>query len=460
MTKPSTHTTPSSFKGFIGVSSQDITPSIGIYTGNWGAADIHVATGIHQSLMMSCMTFQTEKNNSPLVLLTVDLGWWKNSQDEKELRSRILNSINIPEPNLMLCLSHTHSGPSICQADKDKKGGELIPEYFDFLINTAIDLISNALGQASIACLSWSYGKCSLAQNRDLKDSDKDRYLVGYNPEAEADDTLLVGRATNSNGQIIGTIVNYACHPTTLAWENTLLSPDYIGSMREIVTNNTQSPVLFLQGASGELAPAIQYTGDTKVAEGHGRELGYAVLSTLESMPPPETTIRFKQALESGAPLALWSSEHHRPDKSANALHQHISYEVKSMNDAKTLEGMWKKTRDPVEKERLWRKYCIRSAIGDGERTNVPIWIWKLGGAFLIGQPNEAYSVFQQTIRDQFNQHHIAIMNLVNGSIGYLPPKDFYSENIYSVWQTPFEKGSLENLIKETSEFIHQMKRN
>ena len=91
-----------------------------------------------------------------------------------------------------------------------------------------------------------------------LDGGDGDDVLTG-------DDTVVVARITSGLGTTLATIVNYACHPTTLAWENKLLSPDYIGAMRQTVEATTQAPCLFLQGASGELAPAEQYTGDTAV---------------------------------------------------------------------------------------------------------------------------------------------------------------------------------------------------
>ena len=60
--------------------------------------------------------------------------------------------------------------------------------------------------------------------------------LCGYNPAVAADDTLVVGRVTSDSGDaVIATVVNYACHPTTLSWENTLISPDFVGAMREVV---------------------------------------------------------------------------------------------------------------------------------------------------------------------------------------------------------------------------------
>src|SRR6266516_4051778 len=100
------------------------------------------------------------------------------------------------------------------------------------------------------ATLTWRYGRCDLATNRDFPDPTggpasagrphAERTLCGFNPNAPADDTLLVGRITaDDGGKTIATIVNYACHPTTLAWQNQLLSPDYLGALRELVESAT-----------------------------------------------------------------------------------------------------------------------------------------------------------------------------------------------------------------------------
>ena len=79
--------------------------------------------------------------------------------------------------------------------------------------------------------------------------------------------------------------------------------------MRELVEESTNAPCLYLQGASGELAPAEQYLGDTAAADRHGRVLGHAAMSLLEMLTPGKSDMVFDGALESGAPLALWRPE-------------------------------------------------------------------------------------------------------------------------------------------------------
>lgn len=447
----------SEFYGIIGIAEEDITPPEGIYLGNWGAATSPVATGIHRPLYMTCKTFQSGPDDKPLVLLGLDLGWWKDRTDELFFRKTILAALDLPEDRLLICLSHTHSGPSICRKDTAKPGGHLIEPYLDRITKTAISLIRKALKNSEKSILSWKYGQCGLAENRDLKDPSQNRYLVGYNPEKTADQTLLCGRITNDTGQITGTIVNYACHPTTLGWENTMISPDYIGSMRETIRQETKTPVFFIQGASGDLAPIIQYSGDTSIADGHGRQLGFAALSILESIPSPGTAYAFTGAVESGAPLAIWNEKQIEISGKSASVKRDISYRLKDFPDYATLENLWHATEDPVQKERIWRKMGIRSGIGDGDEAVIPLWIWKLGGAYFIVHPNEAYSSFQQTIRESLPGIPVVVGNLVNGSIGYFPPEDLYEEDIYAVWQTPFASGCLELFTHETRNALKEL---
>jgi len=403
------------------------------------------------------MTFQSSLNEKPLVLIAADLGWWKNSGDEWILRSRLLNALAIEPSQLMFCLSHTHAGPILSRDDSAKPGDEYIDSYFRDLHESAIHAAQEALVSAAPGVLTWHYGTCNLAANRDLPDADNNRFVVGFNPEKEADGTLLVGRITDEQNRIKGTLVNYACHPTTLAWDNRLISPDYVGSMREVVESSTQVPCLFLQGASGELAPAEQYVGDTEIAEKHGRQLGYAVMATLESMLAPKMELSFSRIVESGAPLAVWKQTKYQPSSQLSFEKVEVPFNLKPLPSLAEIEQQYRDSEDRVLKERLSRKRDIRKSVGDGDVVLMAVWVWQLGDSFLIGQPGEAYSEFQIELRRKLFPRAVAVMNLVNGSAGYLPPKEFYDQNIYQVWQSPFAAGSLEQLTEISVQTLEKM---
>src|SRR5439155_2256435 len=152
--------------------------------------------------------------------------------------------------------------------------------------------------------------RCALAAHRDFWDADTKQFVCGFNPAGPADGTVLVAKAVADDGKVLGTVVNYACHPTTLAWQNTLISPDYVGSMRAVVEGYTGSPCLFLQGASGDLGPRDGYVKETTVADRNGRQLGFAALSALEALLVPGTYFEYAGPVVSGAILGTWE---HRP---------------------------------------------------------------------------------------------------------------------------------------------------
>jgi len=446
----STRIDSASFAGLIGLARKDITPSIGIYSRNWGASKTDIATGVHRPLTLTCMTVQEHTSALPLVLIAADLGWWRSAADERALRGAILEAFHLPESRLMFCLSHTHAGPVLFTEDRSRPGGDRIAPYLEQLKDDAIAAISEALAQAVPSTLAWHYGQCGLATNRDLPSEHENRVLVGFNPAIPADDTLLVGRITDEDEKITGILVNYACHPTTLAWDNPLLSPDYVGAMRTLVEEQTDATCLFFQGASGELAPAEQYVGDVAIADAHGYQLGHAVLATLAGMRKPGSVLVRGHVVESGAPLAIWQSVPKTPSATLRAEMLTVNMLLKELPSLQEIESQWHDSTDRVRKERLWRLRGIRKTVGAGSSSPMPLWIWRLGDACLVGQPNEAYSWFQQQVRQALAPTPVAVMNIVNGYAGYLPPHNRYHEDIYAVWSTPFASGALEQLAETT----------
>ncbi len=304
----------SSFRGQVGIERADITPPLGIYCRNWGAAKHDVADSIHRPLTVTALTLTSKSDAEPLVLIDADLGWWKTPATFHDFQASLLQALSLPPAKLIVALSHTHSGPPLMEPDPCLPGNELLRRWMQQLSETMVHTVRSALQGQVNATLQWQTGRCGLAANRDLPDPDpnNDRILCGYNPNAEPDDVLVVGRVTDSSEQVIATLVNYACHPTTLAWDNTAISPDYVGAMRETIQAATGAPAMFLLGACGDLAPRYQYVADTAVADRHGRQLGFAALASLSNMEPAGTELAYVGTVESGAPLAVWKPTRHQ----------------------------------------------------------------------------------------------------------------------------------------------------
>ncbi len=196
--------------------------------------------------------------------------------------------------------------PRTCKISIAKAGNTFCP-IVKKIIEGAVAAIKRSKVTVQPAVLSWAYGRCDMARNRDLV-LDSETFLCGINPDGPADDTVLVGRVADTKGKIVATLVNYACHPVSLGGGNKLISPDYYGAMREVVERDTDgAPCFFLHGASGDMTPLRSYESDAAIADQNGRQLGYAALSTLTGMLPPEQEFAFDRIEESGAKLGRWS---------------------------------------------------------------------------------------------------------------------------------------------------------
>lgn len=449
---------PPSAAVHLAVARRRIDPPSGIYARNWGAARHDVAEGVHGSVLATVLVIRGRGSPDPLLLASLDLGWWQQAEDEWLVRGALIESLNLRPERVMLSFIHTHAGASLCSGDADKPGGNLIRQYLHQLRDSLTDATREALDRMVPGTLSWATGRCDLAANRDLPDPRQNRVLCGYNPAKPADDTVLVGRATDDKNRLLATIVNYACHPTTLAWDNRLISADYVGPMRDLVESHTgQAPCLFLQGASGELAPREQYTGDLAIAESNGRRLGYAVLAALESMLPPRTKLVYAGAVESGAPLAAWRREPFEPSSVVLAEQTDVELPLKPLPDEAELSRRLAECSDRVMAERIRRKLRVVRMVGPGPTTRMPAWIWRIGDAILVGQPNEAYSTFQTELRQMFSRKAVVVMNLVNGCCGYLSPPELHDLDIYQVWQSPFDRQALPRLIEACRQRISSM---
>lgn len=447
-----------SFQGQIGIARVDITPPVGVYARNWGAAKHDVARTIHRPLTLTAMSL-TAADGPTVVYIDADLGWWKSLQKFREFRDRLLEELSLEACSVIFALSHTHSAPPLMDADKSLPGSELHRAWMRTLFEQTVDAARQALTTTFEGTLEWSRGRCGLATNRDLADPDatKDRIVCGYNPDAQPDDSLLVGRITDVAGAMRAVLVNYACHPTTLAWDNEAISPDYVGAMRETIQQSVGVPALFMLGACGELAPRFQYVGDTAVADRHGRELAFAALAVLHGMEPPRCCLEYRGVVESGAPLAVWCHSPHEPSRALRTLVAKPELRLKDWPTADELERQRSACADRALEERLRRKLNIRLAIGDGLAFQVDIHAWRIGDVVVVGSCCEAYSVLHRELCRRFPHATIVCMNLINGSIGYLPPAELYDADLYTVWQTPFERGCLEHVLESMTVAIHNV---
>ena len=207
----------------------DITPPVGIYHRMWGA--LHDRRPASIALTATALWMEALDGSARQLVISLD-HCLLDGAEYARVRATVGEAAGIAPDDVMVSMSHTHGSAWMSRARSHLPGGELIGPYLDQMTETCARIAKEARDAAKPATLLYGTARCSLAAHRDFWDSQTKQFVCGFNPDGPADDTVLLAKAVADSGELLGTVVNYACHPTTLAWENTLISPDYVGSMR------------------------------------------------------------------------------------------------------------------------------------------------------------------------------------------------------------------------------------
>lgn len=472
--------TPSS-RCRLGIARMDITPPVGIYHRMWGAATHECATGVHRSLFASAAVFagiDDADGADPFVLVALDhcLFW---PAEMAELRAAVIQAHGLQPQRLLVTFSHTHAAGLMDRSRSDLSGGDLIAPYFALLCSRVANVVGQARQSSSPATITYAVGRCDLAGHRDAWDEKSQQWVCGWNPDGNADDTVLVASAMYESGQTAATVVNYACHPTTLAWQNTLISPDYVGALRETIERATGgAPCLFLQGASGDLGPRDGYVGDTAVADRNGRQLAFAALSALESLPPPQTTRHYAGPVISGATLGTWTDQPWSPERRSVACGfavQRVIVPLPYRADRPHLADLerdreqWSSTertaltdgdadraRDArAMVERLTRALTRWRHCPPGVRFPYELTLLRMGDAVWLFAEGEPYQRLQTELRRRCPDRTILVVDLADGwRCSYLPTRETFGRGVYQEQVAILAPGCLETVIDAAVEAV------
>jgi hypothetical protein len=459
-----------------GVARGEITPLVGIYHRMWGAAVHDRSTGVHRPLTATALYLKSLNEDGPpaQVMIAVDhcLLW---PTEMNQLLDSVSQATGLGRDSLVVFFSHTHAAGLMGLERKDLPGGELIEPYLAELSIKIAELVNEAQRQPVVARIVYGRGLCSLATHRDFYDFDRGYYVCGYNPSGEVDTTVVVGRITAESGELLATLVNYACHPTTLAWDNTLISPDYPGAMREVVEAVTHVPCLFIQGASGDVGPREGFVGDVEVADRNGRQLGYAALAAFEALPPVGNEFVYLGPVVSGATIGTWGyvpesvariaqaakwithrktiSLAYRSDLPSKAELEQEELQFRAEEQSAIEQGDSERARDARAMiERTTRRMIRIAPLPAGDFYPYTILLWRMGDAIWIALDGEHYNWLQQVLRARFPQFTLIIGTLANGSKSwYLPTKDNYGLGLYQEEVSVLAEGCLEAVVEWTT---------
>jgi len=166
--------------------------------------------------------------------------------------------------------THTHSAPHVGPQNMGRLFAGTLGDRFSIQHDTAywarvtdvsVKGVQEARSRLEPARLGIGSSTVRANVNRRQRTGDG-RTILGVNPDGVVDRQLGLIRLERGNGELIGLIANYAVHATALGGRNRLISGDVPGFVSEYVERELGAPMLFINGAEGDVAPLYSVGSD------------------------------------------------------------------------------------------------------------------------------------------------------------------------------------------------------
>lgn len=234
-----------------GFASIDVSTAEEIAMGGYGTfflKEPRMSIGVHDPLYASAIVLESGEGQLA-ALVSVDavgLSGVQVARIESNLKKRIS-----PELHLIVASTHTHHSPDTLGLWGSLPRSGRNSAYMKMLEARVSDAVATAYDHRVAARMFRKRG----------------RHLNSTSASSVADDVqdefvTLLFRAVDG-GELLGTVTQWAAHPTVLGMENNALSADFIGAFREVLRRKAPVPHLYFNGAIGKVYPLIPDENDS-----------------------------------------------------------------------------------------------------------------------------------------------------------------------------------------------------
>ncbi|MCK4981701.1 MAG: hypothetical protein KAS17_02195, partial [Victivallaceae bacterium] len=327
----------------------------------------------------------------------------------------------ITTENISVCTIHSHSVPNTLNFwgwgnSEDEYIDSVLPE-----ISRSVDLALEDLQEVEIGIATT---ESLVGVNRRGINED---HKVGFrgDPYGSFDPTMTVLHFKNKAGNS-GFIVHYGAHCTAMG-ANRLVSRDWPGIMKDRVESQFNAPVLFLNGAIGDVGPRTNKCMENGFSAGGGdgiesvREVGYRAATD--------------------ALRALLSIKEWRTDLKLNVLVEDIFLPYAPLEPLKEVEAA--KAEWELRKDEFGTPMCeymhacsVIEAHKKAPRKGRSFTqtITQIGPVAIVPMPGEMFSGISLRIRHQSPFQYTLCCSVSNGSLAYLPTREARHRGGYETW--------------------------
>lgn len=432
----------------IGVAQVKITPPAGTPLAGYYSA--RGATEVLDDLFAKAMVLDDGETKVAVVmcdLLTLP------RHTVVHARELIEKQTGIRGGNVLIGATHQHTGPVLArESSRDKLDGGSSPSgmaYTEQVPKWIAEAVKGAAEKTTSA--KYSAGRTEqheISFNRRfwMKDGTvswnppkKDPNII--RPAGPIDPEVLILYAEGEGAKPVLTYVNFAMHPDTTG--GTKISADYPGALARVLAQYKGPEMLcmFANGCCGNINHRhIQWTGNqTSPAEATrlGTILAGDVLRSYPNlMPIPGGKLRVAFELLQ-LPLAPVTEAEVKQAEEIQAR----------VNDPKTTF---------MEKVKAFQVLDVQARKGKSLDVEVQVIGWGTEWAF-VSLPGEIFVELGLSIKEASPFEFTSLVELANGSIGYIPSKPAYLEGNYEVVSARCGPGAGEMLVKAAVRMLEQL---
>ncbi len=259
-----------------GFGRRDVTPQLGVPLGGYAVPD-RVAGAAADPLHANCIVLEDDTQ----LAVWIVLDWLSTcSRITNRIREAVAAATGIAGKAIHVSATHTHSAPNTLNFPCF---GEITWDYIDKVIPDITAAVTDALNHRQTVQTGFAAIPSRTGVNR--------RGISVYNdtrfeadPYGPLDDTMTV-LAFRHNSTLTGIIVHYGAHGTAMGVTDQV-SRDWPGVMKDRIESQFDVPVIFINGALGDVGPRSNFRcGTHGLSGGTGdgieavREVGYRAAS-------------------------------------------------------------------------------------------------------------------------------------------------------------------------------------
>lgn len=363
-------------------------------------------------------------------------------QQVRYVQRLIEQRTGIPPEHVMINTSHAHSGPLTTFNGKTPAGLRQI-------VLNLLEGIAESVVQAAAMLV-----PCQLAAGKGtVQASINRRARNGYcdavppdSPEGTVDPDLDVVRIDSLDGTPLAVLTTYACHPVALRPPSHAISADFACALRETVEPQVGAPLLFAQGAAGNLVPIGPDMEMEERLELMGRLLGNEALRVHAALGQENRPTRAMHKEDDRQSRAAAGTASHAREESLGADLPVDESGNESTGAAPTpqrpmlaaaaetlLLDLWSDQPEVTDAGHSHQTFPYLTPPLVDSKVACSVQALRIGDVAFVGVAGEAFVEIGLAVKARSPLPHTIFLGYTNGCLGYIPTAAAYEPGGYEV---------------------------